>query len=303
VATLGTATTAEHLQRLFRVINEVVFCFDGDRAGRKAAWRALMQALPLIREGRQVKFLFLPEGEDPDTVVRKEGAAGFQSRLDRALPLSEFLLEGLGTNLDLSTIDSRALLVERAKPLIQKIPGGVYQQMLLAKLAEIVHMDGEKLSTIIISNSSERSQPQSQRQQNQPLAVAKPVAKAIRMLLEQTHLADKVDGESLNGVNLPGIRLFCSLVGDIKNNPQISSGGLVERRRGTQEGEYLAKLIAKPLNLQEEGLHSEFQDTVEFLYKQRFEQRFDELTEKPFSLLSPAEKLELQQILAAKHKT
>ncbi|MGD8593058.1 MAG: DNA primase [Gammaproteobacteria bacterium] len=303
VATLGTATTAEHLERLFRVISEVVFCFDGDRAGRKAAWRALIQALPLIREGRQVKFLFLPEGEDPDTVVRKEGADGFQSRLATALPLSEFLLEGLGTNLDLSTIDSRALLVERVKPLIRKIPGGVYQQMLLAKLAEIVHMDSEKLSTIIISNSSEKSQPQSQRQQNRPLIVAKPVAKAIRMLLEQTRLADKVDSELLAGVNLPGTTLFCSLVEDIKNNPQISSGGLVERRRGTQEGEYLAKLIAKPLNLLEEGLHREFQDTVEFLYKQRLEQRFDELTEKPFSLLSPAEKLELQQILAAKHKT
>jgi DNA primase len=303
VATLGTATTAEHLERLFRVISEVVFCFDGDRAGRKAAWRALIQALPLIREGRQVKFLFLPEGEDPDTVVRKEGADGFQSRLAAALPLSEFLLEGLGSNLDLSTIDSRALLVERAKPLIRKIPGGVYQQMLMAKLAEIVHMDSEKLSTIIISNSSEKSQPQSQRQQNRPVVVAKPVAKAIRMLLEQTRLADIVDSESLTGVNLPGTALFCSLVEDIKNNPQISSGGLVERHRGTQEGEYLAKLIAKPLNLLEEGLHSEFQDTVEFLYKQRLEQRFDELTEKPFSLLSPAEKLELQQILVAKHKT
>jgi DNA primase len=303
VATLGTATTVEHLERLFRVITEVVFCFDGDRAGRKAAWRALTQALPLIREGRQIKFLFLPESEDPDTVVRKEGAAGFESRLAMALPLSEFLLEGLGTNLDLSTIDSRALLVERAKPLIRRIPAGVYQQMLLVKLAEIVHMDSEKLSTIIISNSGEKSQPQRQRQQNQPLSVAKPVAKAIRMLLEQTRLAEYVDGEMLAGVDLPGITVFCSLVEDIKNNPHISSGGLVERRRGTQEGEYLAKLIAKPLNLLEEGLHSEFQDTVAFLCKQRLEQRFDELTEKPFSLLSPAEKLELQQILAAKHKT
>jgi len=306
VATLGTATTAEHLQRLFRVITEVVFCFDGDRAGRKAAWRALTQALPLISEGRQVKFLFLPEGEDPDTVVRKEGANGFDDRLATALPLSEFLLQGLATNLDLTSIDSRALLVERAKPLIQKIPAGVYQQMLLAKLAEIVHMDSEKLSTIILSNSSEKPQPQSQnerqRQQNGPLAVAKPVAKAIRMLLEQTHLAEDVEGESLQGVNLPGITLFYSLLEEIKNNPHISSGGLLERRRGTQEGEYLAKLIAKPLNLLEEGLHSEFLDTVEFLRKQRLEQRFDELTQKPFSLLSPAEKLELQQILAAKHK-
>jgi DNA primase len=303
VATLGTATTAEHLERLFRVITEVVFCFDGDRAGRKAAWRALIQALPLIREGRQIKFLFLPEGEDPDTVVRKEGAAEFEQRLAAALPLSEFLLEGLATNLDLSSIDSRALLVERAKPLIRKIPAGIYQQMLIAKLGEIVRVDSEKLSTLIISNSSEKSQHQSQSQQNRPLSVAKPVAKAIRMLLEQIHLADNVDVETLSQLDLPGTDLLRDLVEDIKNNPQISSGGLIERRRGTEEGGYLAKIIAKPLNLPEEGLNKEFQDTVEFLRNKRLEQRFDELTCKPFSLLSPAEKLELQQLLAAKHQT
>jgi DNA primase len=303
VATLGTATTAEHLERLFRVITEVVFCFDGDRAGRKAAWRALIQALPLIREGRQIKFLFLPEGEDPDTVVRKEGAEAFEQRQAAALPLSEFLLEGLASNLDLSSIDSRALLVERAKPLIRKIPAGIYQQMLIAKLGEIVRVDSEKLSTLIISNSSEKSQHQSPSQQNRPLSVAKPVAKAIRMLLEQIHLADNVDVETLSQLDFPGTDLLRDLVEDIKNNPQITSGGLIERRRGTEQGEYLAKIIAKPLNLPEEGLNKEFQDTVEFLRNKRLEQRFDELTSKPFSLLSPAEKLELQQLLAAKHRT
>ena len=219
------------------------------------------------------------------------------------MPISEFLLEGLGNNLDLSTIDSRALLVERAKPLIRKIPPGVYQQMLLVKLAEIVHVDSEKLSTIIISNSSETPQHQSQRQQNRPLSVAKPVARAIRMLLEQTRLADNVDSEWLDALDLPGIKLFRALVEDIKTNPQISSGGLIERRRGTEEGEYLAKMIAKPLNLHEEGLNREFHDTVNFLRTRRFEQRIDELTNKPFSHLSPAEKLELQQLLAAKHRT
>ena len=301
VATLGTATTKEHLERLFRVVTEVVFCFDGDRAGLKAAWRALTQALPLVRDGRQIKFLFLPEGDDPDTVVRKEGNAGFASRLTSSLSLSEFLLEGLSKNLDLTNIDSRALLVERAKPLIQTIPAGVYQQMLLAKLAEIVHMDSEKLSTLINSKRSEPSQHHQSQKQIQPLTVAKPVARAIRMLLEYTRLAAKVDTESINDLNLAGITLFCALVEEIKQNPQISSGALIERRRGTDEGEYLARIIAKPLNLPEEGLHMEFLDTVIYLSNQRLEQRIDELTKKPFSLLSPAEKLELQQVLAAKH--
>ena len=301
VATLGTATTKEHLERLFRVVGEVVFCFDGDRAGRQAAWRALTQALSLIKDGRQVKFLFLPEGEDPDTVVRKEGSAGFAARLNDAMTLSEFLLEGLSRNLDLSSVDSRALLVEKARPLIRTIPEGIYQQMLLEKLAEIVHMDSEKLSTLMISKSSEPFQQHQSPKPSQPLVVAKPVARAIRMLLEYTRLAANVDGESIKDLDRPGIGLFCALVEEIKQNPQISSGALIERRRGTNEGEYLARIVAKPLNLPEEGLHREFQDTVVYLSNQRLEQRIDELTKKPFSLLSPAEKLELQQVLAARH--
>jgi len=301
VATLGTATTKEHLERLFRVVSEVVFCFDGDRAGRKAAWRALTQALPLIRDGRQIKFLFLPEGEDPDTVVRKEGSAGFAARMGSASTLSEFLLEGLSRNLDLSSLDNRALLVEKARPLIQAIPTGIYQQMLLEKLAEIVHMDSEKLSTLMISKSSEPIPHHQSPKQSQPIAVAKPVARAIRMLLEYTRLAVDVDGESIKDLNQPGVRMFCALVEEIKQNPHISSGALIERRRGTNEGEYLARIVAKPLNLPEEGLHREFQDTVVYLSNQRLEQRIDELTKKPFSLLSPAEKLELQQVLAARH--
>jgi DNA primase len=144
-----------------------------------------------------------------------------------------------------------------------------------------------------------------QHQQSQmrasPLKVAKPVARAIRMLLEYTRLAANVDNKSMEDLNLPGIELFRALVEEIQQNPQITSGVLIERRRGTNEGEYLARIIAKPLNLPEEGLHSEFQDTVIYLGNLRLEQRIDELTKKPFSLLSPAEKLELQQVLAARH--
>ena len=109
VATLGTATTSEHLQRLFRVSREVVFCFDGDRAGRDAAWRALQLSLPELRDGRQVRFLMLDEGEDPDSVVREAGAAAFRSRLDAAAPLSEYLIGELESRTDLTSIDGQAM--------------------------------------------------------------------------------------------------------------------------------------------------------------------------------------------------
>ena len=107
VATLGTATTADHLQRLFRVCEEVVFCFDGDAAGRKAAWRALETALPSVRDGRQIRFLFLPDGEDPDSLVRAEGAQSFRERIASAMPLSEYLMNTLQTQTDMRSVEGR----------------------------------------------------------------------------------------------------------------------------------------------------------------------------------------------------
>ncbi|HHH89105.1 MAG TPA: DNA primase, partial [Aliiroseovarius sp.] len=124
VATLGTATTADHLQRLFRLCNEVVFCFDGDRAGREAAWRALENALPVMQDGRQIRFLFLPEGEDPDTQVKKIGAADFEAAIEAAMPFSEFFFSRLKQPLDMEHLDGRAQLVSQARPLLDKLPAG-----------------------------------------------------------------------------------------------------------------------------------------------------------------------------------
>jgi len=114
VATMGTATTKAHLERLFRLVSEVVFCFDGDRAGRKAAWKALDTSLPLLADGRQVSFLFLPDGEDPDSIVRVGGADGFRQRLDNATALPNFLFDELASDIDLGRIDGRARFVEAA---------------------------------------------------------------------------------------------------------------------------------------------------------------------------------------------
>src|SRR4030095_14547587 len=124
VATLGTATTPEHLTRMFRIVSEIIFCFDGDRAGRAAAWRALENALGQVREGRQIRFMFLPEGDDPDSLVGKEGREAFEARLGGALPLSEYLVEQLASQVDLQHLDGRARLAELAKPLLKRIPRG-----------------------------------------------------------------------------------------------------------------------------------------------------------------------------------
>lgn len=141
VATLGTATTVEHLELLFRQVQEVVFCFDGDAAGMKAAWKALELALPMMEKERSVKFLFLAEGEDPDSTVRKEGEAGFKQRVDNALSLSDFLVKGLHGKLSypMHSLEGRQQLVAMAEPFVQAAHG-LYQFLLAERIAELVEL-------------------------------------------------------------------------------------------------------------------------------------------------------------------
>src|SRR5277367_2276663 len=145
VATLGTATTQEHLAKIFRMTSEVVFCFDGDAAGLKAAWRALENALPLAQDGRELKFMFLPEGHDPDTLVAQEGAEAFEARMKEALPLSEYLVQHLLAQVELEHIDGRAKLKALAEPLFARMPEGIYREMLADRLASRVGMPANKL--------------------------------------------------------------------------------------------------------------------------------------------------------------
>ncbi len=164
VATLGTATSEHHLRRLFKLMPEVVFCFDGDKAGRKAAQRALDNALALMEDGRQARFLFLPDGEDPDTMVRLEGTDAFNQRIDQALPLSQFLFDSLSEDIDLNSGEGRARLSALAMPLINKIPGAVLQQLMRQQLSELSGLDSQ-FFTPATPHSSNPKQPQSNYQQ------------------------------------------------------------------------------------------------------------------------------------------
>jgi DNA primase len=149
VATLGTAATTEHLEKLFRYTSEVIFCFDGDEAGTKAARRAMETSLPVMTDGRRARFLFLPDGEDPDSLVRKLGKEGFNKLLDGAMPLSEFLFNTFSANLDTSTPDGKARLSQMAAPFINRLPAGVFRQLMLKELARRTDMDVDMLAGII----------------------------------------------------------------------------------------------------------------------------------------------------------
>jgi DNA primase len=149
VATLGTATSEEHLKRLFRLVPSVLFCFDGDGAGRKAAWRALEATLPNLQDGRRARFLFLPEGEDPDTLVRSEGTDAFRARINQhAQPLADYFFQQLSEEADPRSLEGKAHLVTLAAPLIDKIPGNHLRALMRQRLSEITGLSGEMLQQV-----------------------------------------------------------------------------------------------------------------------------------------------------------
>src|SRR5438067_2382671 len=149
VATLGTSTTPVHAQKLFRMADSVVFCFDGDAAGRKAAWRALENTLPVLADGKQARFLFLPDGEDPDDAVRRRGKAAFEAMVESAVPLSDFLLAELGRRSPPSSAEGRAGLVAAAKPLLATLSAPVLAALLRRRLAEIAGLPEAELGALL----------------------------------------------------------------------------------------------------------------------------------------------------------
>jgi DNA primase len=252
VATLGTATTPEHLKRVFRLVSEVVFAFDGDRAGRAAAWRALQQALPEAREGREMRFLFLPEGHDPDTLVGEEGREAFEERFASAIPLSEYLVRELTEQTDLSHADGRARFAAAARPLLAKVSPGVYRELLLARIAEAIGLPPQRLDELW-NAGAKPTQPEPP-VQRPPARVAMSagrgslVRQAITRLLWYPAIAAEVpdaDRASLDRVTEPGIELLRELIDNLRESPAQLPAQVIERWADRPEGESLQKLLQK----------------------------------------------------------
>lgn len=301
VATLGTATTHEHLEQLYRVVPEVVFCFDGDRAGRAAAWRALENALPVLKDGRQARFLLLPEGEDPDTLVRKEGKEAFNKRIGDSIPLSTFLFEELCAQVDMSSMDGRTRLVELAKPLLKQLPSGVFQRMLVDRLEELARLPRNALAELLgppaPSTASAPMFPSASRS-----GAVSPVRRVVSLLLQEPSLAGLVrDPSALAEVPLPGAALLRELIDFMKDHPHIHTGTLLEHWRGTEAGKHLARLAMEPAARVTGDLEREFLDGVAHLQAkpatQRRDARLAELSRKQPSELSSAERDELMHLL------
>jgi DNA primase len=306
VATLGTATTDEHMNRLFRLTENVVFSFDGDRAGKKAAWRALETALPHIREGRQIRFVFLPDGDDPDTFVNRDGADAFINELDNGISLSDYLIGELSSQVDLDTVDGKARLAELARPLIAKISKGVYRDLLMSSLANRVGLSAEKLERSIGDDTTQSFSPAGKApiamlgRSTRKIASGKPsvVRRAITLLLNHPEAAANLDVEKLAGVGRPGIDLLQSLIETVHNEPNITTAGLLERWRHEDAGRHLGKLAAVEVPTSEEfDPEAELHECLDQLAVAGRRERVGLLIEKQrLSTLNDDERAELKNI-------
>jgi DNA primase len=255
VATLGTATTAEHLRRLFRLVPAIVFAFDGDRAGRQAAWRALQQALPEAREGREIRFLFLPDGQDPDSLVGQEGRESFEARLAGALPLSEYLVRELAQHSDLTNADGRARFAEAARPLFLKVPEGVFRELLLERLAEVVGLNPRRLGelwTPAAAATAPQAPPTPLRRPSARAALGAGrgslVRQAIVRLLHHPQIALEVEAAERAGLEAseePGVALLRELLDELRAHPAQIPAQVVQRWSGREGAEALQKLLER----------------------------------------------------------
>jgi len=246
VATLGTATTSTHLQRLFRAAPHIIFCFDGDRAGRDAAWRGLQVVLPELKDGRQVGILLLPEGEDPDSLVRKEGKADFEQRVKAALPLPDFLFNTLTSQLDMQRLDNRAKLSEQARPLIAKMPEGAFRELMLDRLNQLVGVN----QTLPQTNNPglRRIRPggsASGSGQSPGFETLSIVAKAICLTIQSPQLVSQYPILAIDLQAAPkGTGLLVDLMSQIQADPGLTTAQILERMRETNFHSTLEKLAA-----------------------------------------------------------
>ena len=276
VATLGTATTPDHAELLFRNAADVFFCFDGDRAGRGAAWKAVESILPRMRDGRQAFFLFLPEGEDPDSIVRLEGAAGFDARLASATSLSEFFFAELAKDVNLGTLEGKARLAERSKLYLAQIPDGAFRDLMQQRLTGMTGVGARAQPTAAVSNA-----PSMRPARGAPAPRRSLVRTAIALLLQKPSLADAIEPPYLFGIlRQPGIALLIELIGLVRERPGIGTGAILEHFAEREEGVALQKLALANEPGEEQQQKDVFLGAINQLNDQTKLQRRDELNEK-----------------------
>lgn len=323
VATLGTSLTEKHLEILFREVPELTICFDGDTAGREAARRVLLLSLPMMKEGRRLRFVFLPEKEDPDSFVRKQGTKSFEACLQNAKTLTDYLFESHSTNLDLNQVEGRAEYIRRLRPLIAKVPSEILQHMLYERLAETAKVSLDKIEnpsqhlhktgqqsgfkprTQGISSGFERTGSPSRRGPIPPAYKATAFLLANPQLLRYIKTPHGLEQESAE----PGMRVLCAMIDILLSESHLCTKGAFERLKTTLEEKgfsdkeisYIAGFDGMIASVPKEGFEAEFVGAIERLNERARDTALERLLAKAKTgPLSSQEKLELKDMLNQK---
>ena len=293
VATLGTATTTQHIQQLYRYTQEIIFCFDGDRAGRDAAWRAAQQTIPLFKDGLEAKFLFLPQSEDPDSLIRARGKEIFLQYIEDGAPLSTFIFEKLSEDIDVRTPAGKARLAQIAKPLLEKFPNGVFKNLIFEELQKKVGAPIHYAITTRQQKNFGAVKPASNK--------ATPVRLAISALLHEPSLAAEISSiAQLEKSAIPGVALLTKIITIWKQESELNHAALIERFRGHQGEQQLQKLLTwNPPEL--EDPKRAFEDAITWITRKTHSTRVQELIDKESTDgLSEDERQEFRNLLHQK---
>lgn len=296
VATLGTATSSYHIQLLAKYTKHIIFCFDGDAAGKQAAWRALESSFAYLNSGLDAGFMFLPGEHDPDSLVRAEGKERFLKRLDQCTPLHRFFLDTLSSDLNLSNPAGKTQLINVVKPYLQKMVEGTYKQLLVDELSRLTRIENHRLDALIDEKAEVIVE--------KPTAIARsPIRIAIALLLQNPEIYSKttvpIDHSLLNDSEQ---HVLVSLLKQLENNPKSTTATLIESWRNSNYFDSISKLAAWDHQVPEQELINEFIDILSFLQKQNQDQLIRQYIDKSRKNgLSDQERLHLQTLLKERH--
>jgi len=297
VATLGTATSAAHVQKLLRQTDEVVFCFDGDTAGRKAAWHALEVSLPHLADNKAMRFLFLPPEHDPDSFVREKGKEAFEKELETTRPLSEFFVDELMGRVELNTHEGRGRLVHEAKPLLKQISARSLQLQLIQRIAATARLNASQTAELTQELTEARlAAPASGPHRGMQLVERKLERMLLRCLLAKPALASGLTLEMFDSSTFEG-RMLLAVTGFCRENPDASASALIDRFNGTEFAELLASTQTDMLHkqLEVDDMEVEFHGAVAMWQQKERKQRLDVLTAKPNP--TPEEQVEMRDLV------
>jgi DNA primase len=305
-AALGTATTPEHLSMLMRNTSTIVCCYDGDRAGREAAWRAVENALPILKDGAQIRFLFLPDGEDPDTMVRQEGTEAFKQRLETAMPLSQFFFDHMLKTHQVGTAEGKAALKAQASPMISQIPGENQKALLLEELSRHTgEYDRFKLNQDMQQAAQQAQKPDSQNRYQQQKTKVTPLRSLIQLLLEHPRLAadvPEVQPEILIDSGINGLGLLIDVHEFCVKNSSASTAHILEHFRDHPHIKTIGKVLQQENLVSDEDAKTVYMDSFAKLLDWMVESRMETLIARSrVGGLNQEEKQELA-LLIGSHK-